>query len=73
MNEIWFRVNRLFPHRVNTVEAVRLKMEVYGVLIARYAGYQAAGAPKREALERTLASITSADELLHEAAGARIA
>lgn len=64
MNELRMYVERLFEGRTLTNEAIELKEEIYGNLVARYDDYCAQGMGETDALTRTMASITGIDELL---------
>lgn len=64
MSEIRMYVELLFEGRTMTREAIDLKEEIYGNLMARYEDLLAQGVSEAEALERTKASITSVDDVL---------
>lgn len=64
MNELRMYVEHLFEGRVLTPEAIELKEEIYGNLVARYEDLRAGGMGEAEALERTKAGITSIDDVM---------
>ena len=64
MNELRMYVEHLFEGRVLTAEAIELKEEIYGNLVARYDDYRAQGMGESDALTKTMASVTGINELL---------
>ncbi len=70
MNELRMYVERLFEGRVLTAENIELKEEIYGNLIARYEDYIADGMDEADALAKTMASITSIEDVLESGANA---
>lgn len=63
MNELRMYVEHLFEGRVLTTEMIELKEEIYGNLVARYEDLIAEGVSEEEALERTMQSMSSLDEI----------
>lgn len=68
MNELRMYVELLFEGKVLTADAIELKEEIYGNLVARYEDLLAEGVSEAEALRRTKESITSIDDVLEESA-----
>lgn len=66
MNELRMYVEHLFEGRVLTQESIELKEEIYGNLVARYEDYVAGGMSEAEALEKTMASFTSIEDVFKE-------
>lgn len=66
MNELRMYVEHLFEGRVLTAEAIELKEEIYGNLVARYDDYRAQGMGESDALTKTMASVTDINELLDD-------
>lgn len=64
MNELRMYVEHLFEGKVLTPEAIELKEEIFGNLMARYEDYVASGLSEAEALARTKASITDIDDMM---------
>lgn len=63
MNELRMYVEHLFEGKVLTPENIELKEEIYGNLVARYEDMIAEGVSEEEALERTMQSMSSLDEI----------
>lgn len=63
MNELRMYVEHLFEGKVLTPENIELKEEIYGNLVARYEDLIAEGVSEEEALERTMQSMSSLDEI----------
>lgn len=63
MNELRMYVDHLFEGKVLTPENIELKEEIYGNLVARYEDMIAEGVSEEEALERTMQSMSSLDEI----------
>lgn len=70
MNELRMYVERLFEGRVLTAENIELKEEIYGNLVARYEDYIAEGMDEADALAKTMASITSIEDVVGNGSGA---
>lgn len=70
MNELRMYVELLFEGKVLTADAIELKEEIYGNLVARYEDLVSEGLSESEALRRTKESITSIDDVLEESASA---
>ncbi len=68
MNELRMYVELLFEGKVLTADAIELKEEIYGNLVARYEDLLAEGVSEAEALRRTKESMTSIDDVLEEPA-----
>lgn len=66
MNELRMYVELLFEGKVLTADAIELKEEIYGNLVARYEDLLAEGVSEAEALRRTKESMTSIDDVLEE-------
>lgn len=70
MNELRMYVELLFEGKVLTADAIELKEEIYGNLVARYEDLVSEGVSESEALRRTKESITNIDDVLEESASA---
>lgn len=66
MNELRMYVELLFEGKVLTADAIELKEEIYGNLVARYEDLLAEGVSEAEALRRTKESMASIDDVLEE-------